>query len=223
MEFVDISKESYDKLADEYRTRLPVFTENNKKVIDRYFEHIHKEFGNKPDLTVLDVGVGSGLDLSYFAQKNMTTYGIDVSDEMVKVAKQASPSSTFFVGNFVTHQFDQKFDVIFAQSFIHLFRKHEVPTIFSKFFSLLREGRGFIHFSTTVHDVSEELLLEKEDYVQKVKRFRAHWTMPEMAQLIRTLLEDKQYEIKLLDQYTVDDPLGKHWINNILFVQPRAN
>lgn len=32
--------------------------------------------------------------------------------------------------------------------------------------------------------------------------------MPEMAQLIRTLLEDKQYEIKLLDQYTVDDPLG---------------
>jgi hypothetical protein len=51
-------------------------------------------------------------------------------------------------------------------------------------------------------------LLEKEDYVQKVKRFRAHWTMPEMAQLIRTLLEDKQYEIKLLDQYTVDDPLG---------------
>lgn len=72
----------------------------------------------------------------------MTTYGIDVSDEMVKVAKLASPSSTFFVGNFVTHPFEHKFDVIFAQSFIHLFRKNEMPDIFHKFFSLLRDGRG---------------------------------------------------------------------------------
>jgi len=76
------------------------------------------------------------------------------------------------------------------------------------FFRSLTISPGFVHFSTTVHDVSEELLLEKEDYSKKVKRFRAHWTMGEVAQLIRTLLDDASHNVKLIDQYTVDDPLG---------------
>lgn len=42
--------------------------------------------------------------------------------------------------------------------------------------------------------------------------------MPEMAHLIRTLLEDKQYDIKLIDQYTVDDPLGRTNINSLHYL-----
>jgi len=52
-----------------------------------------------PGRKLLDVGCGTGFLLKAAAEMRLETYGIDISDEGVKIAKQISPDSTIIAGN----------------------------------------------------------------------------------------------------------------------------
>lgn len=145
----------------EYRSRDTLLIDNNTAVAYHFRSLLVNEFAEKDPLLILDVGVGSGLDLSIFESlKIFRTYGIDLSPKMVEVAAEKAPHSTFFVGDFRSFDFGElRFHGVFAQAFIHLFPKKEVPDIFRKMFHLL-VPRGMIHFSTTMHQTPSENLEE---------------------------------------------------------------
>ncbi|MCK4525590.1 MAG: class I SAM-dependent methyltransferase [Candidatus Andersenbacteria bacterium] len=68
----------YDKATLEGKWRAP--NEVNKMM---------SEFGLvKSNLTVLDLGVGTGQSVELFVNKNCKIYAVDISNEMLKVAKQ---------------------------------------------------------------------------------------------------------------------------------------
>jgi ubiquinone/menaquinone biosynthesis C-methylase UbiE len=83
--------------------------------VRRYYDERHREKGErawrakeeypvflellgvKPGRKLLDVGCGTGFLLREAADRGLDTYGIDISEEGVKIAKAVSPKSTICV------------------------------------------------------------------------------------------------------------------------------
>ncbi len=209
---VEDNKEAYDRVAIEYSQRKPVFDENNRRIIGIFIDFLNKRYAGraKREISILDVGVGSGLDLSIFEKEGYQTFGIDISDKMIESARNNSPHSTYYCGDFIPFQFDRIFSGLYAQAFVHLFPKSEVSKVFEKIYSVV-EPQGLIHFSTTIHPESSEGWEEKKDYQQKVERFRKRWTLDELNDFLKKLPDTN-----IVHQYQVRDPMGKEWVNTII-------
>jgi ubiquinone/menaquinone biosynthesis C-methylase UbiE len=82
--------------SEEYEQRDSVLAGNYRSVVERYKNEIVLQFPSVPcnAMTILDVGVGSGLDLSIFEEFQFQTYGIDISEEMTKGGYLKSVFST---------------------------------------------------------------------------------------------------------------------------------
>jgi 2-polyprenyl-3-methyl-5-hydroxy-6-metoxy-1,4-benzoquinol methylase len=72
--------------------------------------------------TALDVGCGSsGRFIDVFRKHGFTPTGVDISSEMVGLARQRHPAATFYAADICTWQFPQKYDIISAwDSTFHL-------------------------------------------------------------------------------------------------------
>jgi SAM-dependent methyltransferase len=204
-----LNRLAYERTAEEYFRNTPLYSKSNQAVISNFVTFLEKKYPENKNISILDVGVGSGLDLSIFEKLGYLTYGIDISEKMIKFAKTNSQKTTFYCGDFLEFPFDQKFSGIYAQAFIHLFPKERVYDILEKMHSLL-EPEGLIHFSTTVHEIPSEGFEEKTDYRASVKRYRKRWTLIELNEFIEglTFLEN-------IHQYQIVDPKGKTWVNTI--------
>ncbi len=73
------------------------------KLINKY----KKNDGNE----LLDVGCGTGSHLFYL-QNNFICTGVDISTEMIKVAKRKVQKATFFQADMVTMDLNKNFDII---------------------------------------------------------------------------------------------------------------
>lgn len=208
---VRINKEAYDRLSGEYVARTETRSPLNRRVAIRFVDHLRRAFpARQPaEISVLDVGVGSGLDLVIFHELGLQTFGIDISETMITNARVNAPATTFYLGDFLSYDFDRQFSGIYAQAFIHLFPKPDVPEIFGKFFSLVERG-GLVHFSTTVHDTPWEGYEEKTDYRIRVRRYRKRWTLAETAEFLTC------HQVQVHLQYEVTDPYEKRWVNFIV-------
>src|SRR3990172_11566174 len=59
-----------------------------------FLDYLDEEAGKK----LLDVGSGTGYLLKVADQRGLETFGVDISNEGVKIAKKVSPNSKIFVG-----------------------------------------------------------------------------------------------------------------------------
>lgn len=98
----------YNAFAKKYSE---VFVENNQDSITAYFRHLNIPLKGKK---VLDLGCGDGYDLSQLKGANL--FGIDSSEEMVKLAQQKNPDGTIKVGFFEQIPFQEHFfDVVISK------------------------------------------------------------------------------------------------------------
>lgn len=68
-----------------------------------------KEFGIKTGQKILDIGYGSGYFLKAAANAGLNTYGVDISEEGMKIAQKTSPNSKLFVGKGEDLKFEDNF------------------------------------------------------------------------------------------------------------------
>lgn len=84
-------------IKDWYNQRHKSLRENAWRPYEAY--PIFLDYLNvKPGRKLLDVGCGTGYLLKAADQQGLETYGIDISDEGVKIAKKSSPNSKIIVG-----------------------------------------------------------------------------------------------------------------------------
>jgi len=90
---------------------------------------------------ILDAGCGPGRDCAYFVSKGFKVVGVDLSEKLLAIAEKEAPSVRFYPQDLRNLNFPERsFDGIWAcASLLHL-KKTEVPTVLSKFFTLLRPG-----------------------------------------------------------------------------------
>ena len=101
---------NYKEIKNWYNQRHRSLGENAWRPYEAY--PIFIDYLNiKPGRKLLDVGCGTGYLLKVAEQMRLETYGIDISNEGVKIAKKVSPNSKIIVGkgealNFPDNIFD---------------------------------------------------------------------------------------------------------------------
>lgn len=90
---------------------------------------------------ILDAGCGPGRDCEYFASHGFRVIGIDLSENLLSIAKQRVPQADFFKQDFRSLRFPKElFDGIWAcASLLHLKRK-DISTVLRSFFQILKPG-----------------------------------------------------------------------------------
>lgn len=139
------------------------------KIYDSVMSHIdfqswanfilEASYGDRPhDLnSILDLGCGTGILLSHFPKNLSLKVGLDISSEMLKIARKNLPDATFFRGNLINFQFPDQFDLITSthDSLNYIPSEEELEQHFFSVFQNLKPG-GYYFF-----DLSSEYNLIK--------------------------------------------------------------
>lgn len=94
----------------------------------------------------LDVGCGAGGRIPHLLEKaGFSVTGVDVSAEMIRLARAHHPTHEFFVSDFCTWQTEQIFDLIVAWDSIFHVPLDRQRLVLTKMCRLLNEGGVLIH------------------------------------------------------------------------------
>lgn len=120
----------------------------------------------------------------------MDITAVELSDEMCKLCKNRVPNATIINKNILECDFDKKFDYIYMNAVIHNFPISDAKVLLRLIPNWLKED-GCIICTTTVDNNDYEGFQEKQDYSNKSKRFRHHYT----KQSFDSLFIDEGYNI----------------------------
>ncbi len=135
---VDTYNRSAKELAEYFRGIGP-----RVKYIDAALELA----GNPDGPRVVEIGCGDGRDAKDIVGKVDWYLGVDISEELIKLAREHVPKGNFEVADAVTFEYPKDLDVVFAfASLLHL-DKDEVRTVLGKVNEALRPG-GIFYIST---------------------------------------------------------------------------
>jgi len=122
------------------------------KDIERGFSYIHKK-----NPKVLEIGCGNGRDARDILNFTNDYVGIDISEGMVKLAKESIPDTNFLVSDVEEFDFPLNTDIIFAfASLLHLDK------------SAVREVLIKAHKSLTVNGIFY-ISVKRDNYQEKMK------------------------------------------------------
>ncbi len=109
--------------------------------VKRAFSYISK---NK-DIKVLELGCGNGRDAKEILKRTNDYLGIDVSEEMIKLAQQALPNANFIIADILNYPFPSNIDIIFAfASLLHLDKQQFEQILTKAHQSIAKEGIFYI-------------------------------------------------------------------------------
>ena len=146
-----------------------------KKIVKQFSEKIEGK-------NILDVGCGTGvLYQPLIDAKAASITSIDLSDKMIKIAKEKFPEGNFICDNVLTWKTDLKFDTIIMYNvYPHLI---DIDALIDKIAQLLVPGGSFIvahgssrdqinaHHSSHAMEVSRKLLKAQEEAEAWRKKF----------------------------------------------------
>lgn len=110
-------KQAYDEASKDYlfsRTEGKDKTgfQNREMEQPMMFKLVPKDLKNKK---LLDVGCGPGIHIKKYVERGAECIGIDLSSEMIKLAKEHCPTAKFETGNIYDLRFDDdSFDIVTA-------------------------------------------------------------------------------------------------------------
>lgn len=200
-DYLTINEAAYDIAASEYADRVEEYQDSDVVLIAPFINYLRSEFSN---VHVLELGPGSGLALRMFEDEGFSSTAIDISANIINIARTNAPHTEFIKADFLAHNFaDNQYSGIFAKAFIHLFPKNDAIEILGKIYALLAP-KGALFLATTIHDEPKEGYEEKTDYEKSPVRFRKKWTETELLEA----LGDKWNII----EKSYNNERGKSWL-----------
>ena len=127
-----IAVDTYNKIAQEYDEEF-VNDYSDTPYVDKFLNYLE---GKK----VLDIGCGVGNLTKYIMDKGFNVEGIDLSKEMLNIAKQKYSDIKFYEMNMKEITLRKKYDgIMLAYSLFHLTKK-EVIEVLPKYYDLLNSN-----------------------------------------------------------------------------------
>lgn len=174
-----LHRKAYDLLAAQYDEKAKIRRANNETSV-RHFTHFITT-GNK----VVDIGCAVGLDTQIFTELGYEATGIDISGEMVRIARRRNPEADIVEGDFFNLDLQKgNFDAAYAQDLIHLYPSDQASAVLNRI-SYLLKPEGVAHIATTRHDTTTEGWEVKSDYDGNVSRYRTRWASSDLAGVLR--------------------------------------
>ena len=171
--------EAYDEIAH-------AFAKRNKDVTENLISDRQQFAGLNPQGRLLDVGCGSGRDSKFFTEQGLSVLGIDLSDEMLKIARKTAPKAEFQKMDITDIKIDEVFDCIWCCSVILCIPKRYIRKILKDLYNILKD-EGYIMINTEEGD-SDGFKLDRKD---NVKKYRAHYPMD----VFEDILKDVGFQI----------------------------
>ena len=133
-------KEQYDHMAESYMESRSLF--DNTDQLEELTTLI------PPKSTVLDLGCGTGLPVAkFFMERGHFVTGIDLSDKMIRLAKENVPNAVFYTENIINAGLSgDSFDLIVSFYCLFHLRKEQQREIFNKIMHWLKSG-GYAYFT----------------------------------------------------------------------------
>lgn len=200
-DYIKVNKNTYNEVAKDLMNRHKTVGKNEPRAED-YYDKIFKHIDFKDNIKYLELGPGDGNIIKYFASKNIDTYAIENSEEMIKLCKMNSPKTKIIDENvFDVNLESNTFDVVFAGSFVHLFPTKDANVVMKKVYDWLKDGGIFFAY-TTLHDKDEEGYFSKTKsiYPNENKRFRHRYTEESLFKLFT----DNGFSV--LEHYKISEP-----------------
>lgn len=120
----------------------------------------------EPQQKLLDIGCGTGTDMLHYQQLGATVYGVDPSEEMVKIAQDKLPSSEIKVSDPARLPFeDSYFDIVFSKYALQT--ATDLKPVFNEIHRVLKPKGVFMYLVT--HPLRQYLeRKDTGDYFQQV-------------------------------------------------------
>ena len=132
-------KDLYDIGADGYHENRGLFP--IKHVLEHFRYKLNRIEGN-----LLDLGCGTGVPVcKHFFDYGWSVTGVDISDEMLKIARQLNPGIVFHQGSMTTFEMGKlKYDAVTAIYSIFHLELEEQSEVFKKVYAALKKGGMFL-------------------------------------------------------------------------------
>jgi ubiquinone/menaquinone biosynthesis C-methylase UbiE len=130
----------YDEIAQEYAKKIGVIPSVNQ------FE-LFKKYVPKGSV-VLDAGCAAGRDCGLLSSNGYKVTGVDLSKNLLAIAKRENPDLHFELGDIRAMPFgDTSFDAIWANAVIHHLTKEDIEQTLREFYRVLKPG-GIVFVAT---------------------------------------------------------------------------
>jgi ubiquinone/menaquinone biosynthesis C-methylase UbiE len=124
-----------------------------------------KLLGDVRGKKILDVGCGPGLYASLLIKKGAVVKGIDISSELIRIAKQEAPTAEFIIGDAERLPYkNSEFDIVIAPLVLHYLNSWD--EVLKEIHAVLKKGGIFI-FSQ--HNPFTEKLKKKKWFFKKFR------------------------------------------------------
>jgi SAM-dependent methyltransferase len=134
---IDIYNQHAQAMAEKFRT-IPPRTADIELAFDLA--------GNPKNAKVLEIGCGDGRDAKEIVKRAGSFVGIDISEELIKLAREHVPDARFELADAPLYDYPENLDIVFAfASFLH-FTKDETQQVLNKLKQSLRKG-GVVYLS----------------------------------------------------------------------------
>lgn len=177
-------KHTYNKIADDY------FEDHKDDTWDDDHLSIFTE-KLAPGSVVLDLGCGPGVESRKLNEKGLTVHGLDLSGELLAIAKKQTPEATFIEGSMLDPlPYDNDFfDGVFAKASLLHVPKKEIDFVMSEILRVLKKG-GYLHLALKQGDGEKETT--ENGYGYEYKRQFSFWMPKELNELFA------KYDLELI-------------------------
>ncbi|HEX9503809.1 MAG TPA: class I SAM-dependent methyltransferase [Patescibacteria group bacterium] len=173
-------KDTYNKIAKDW---------NKDHKIDTWWNVGTVKFTSylKKGDSILDVGCAGGMKSEFLANQGFAITGIDLSDEMIKIAKDRMPNGEFYVKD-ITQPLglDNQFDGVFAQAVLLHISKKDIRKVLKNLLNVLKTGGHlYIAVKQLREGEKDEQVVQENDYGYEYERFFSFYTLPELERYMK--------------------------------------
>ena len=158
--------------------------------------------------TALDLGCGTGVLCRILADRGIRARGMDLSPGMIAIAREAAPELVFEVGNMITYDPGQCFELVTCtgDALNHIPDLRDVETILKNVYGYLTPGGVFVFDILNEKEISDSEPFEL--YFDEKTRVRFQMICPERntVHLNIRVWEEERLKCEEVIRETVHDP-----------------
>ena len=201
-DYQEVNEKAFNILGGSYREKRESSRQDFEKTTETFIEYLLTNFSVP---RVLEIGSGAGIALNIFEKRGFKTTAIDISLEMINLARESSPLTEFIKGNFLLYDFNGKiFQGVFARSVFHLFPTNKSREFLEKIHAILDKD-GILYLSVPLYDELNEGHVARHFGSKSFDEFRVRYNRDE---LMRCINNSNLYNVNKKDVSPFKDTEG---------------